>query len=66
MSASRANSAAEAGCIPLGLLILAIFFVLGALASLLNGEMTLVLEALAIAALFAATALWLRRRGGRS
>lgn len=59
-AASEART--DAGCWSAGLFAIAIFFALGALISLMNGDLSTALEASVVAGVAGAAAAWLRRR----
>jgi hypothetical protein len=56
--------ARRAGCWSVGVLAIALFFLIGALVTLLNGDIWGVVQALLLAALAIALAIWLARRHG--
>ncbi len=62
-SESILDRAKRAGCWAVGLYAFAIFFLLGAVVSLLNADFLRTIEALLLAALAVGLGIWLARKG---
>jgi hypothetical protein len=56
------DTAKRIGCWSVGLLAVAAFFALGAIVSLLNGDILTVLQGLLLAVVVGAVAIWVGRR----